>query len=557
MAESFLSLHPLQASSELPSQFNDPFDYEPHPLCLRAADEVQHYIASQPELLTDAQHGKMFGVLVVKTATLPVGSGRSGNPDSTGLFFLAAYSGLLAGRNDWPYFVPPVFDAQQPDGHFKQTERYISSLNAQVSRLQQQLSTNIDGPSLSVGSSAPRADGPSLSVGSSAPRADGPLMAAIHSIKQQRKQCSEELQNWLFQQYRMLNAQGEEKDLVEIWRDYHSSPKIQQRFPLPPGGSGDCCAPKLLQYAFQHQLQPVAIAEFWYGESPKGEIRHHGHYYPACRGKCLPILTFMLKGLDVKRRTPTSADCSSRLLVLYEDETLLVVDKPSGLLSVPGRIDAPSVEGLLSAQYGEVWMPHRLDMDTSGLLVVARTEDAYKQLQQQFYARTIFKRYVAIIEKTAETDRKAGSEESSMRLHPGDKGTISLPLRPDPLDRPRQVVDYLHGKQATTDYEILAEKQFASSASSGSSVSSASSASSVSSVSSASRTLLVSLTPHTGRTHQLRVHCAHPDGLDAPIVGDNLYGRKAHRLCLHAAEIMFTHPVSGERMHFQSKADFS
>jgi tRNA pseudouridine32 synthase/23S rRNA pseudouridine746 synthase len=240
---------------------------------------------------------------------------------------LAAYSGLLAGRNDWPFFVPPVFDAQQPDGHFKQTERIISSINDEVKNLP---------------STSPRLD----------------------QLKQQRKQLSEELQLWLFRQYRMLNALGEEKDLIEIWRNYHPSAKIQQRFPLPPGGSGDCCAPKLLQYAYQHHLHPVAIAEFWFGQSPKAEIRHHNQFYPACRGKCLPILTHMLQGLGPVGTLKPQADLTGELKTIYEDDTLLVVDKPSGLLSVPGRIDAPSVQSVLMERYGSIFMPHRLDMDT-------------------------------------------------------------------------------------------------------------------------------------------------------------------------------------------------
>ena len=463
-------LHPLDTDIEEPSLFNNPFNYEPHPLCLLAADEVMRYIASQPELEADARQGKMLGVLVVRTALHP-----------HRLAFLAAYSGLLAGRNDWPFFVPPVFDAQQPDGHFKTVERQISSINAEVRAL-----------------SAEAAPPPRLSV-----------------LRQQRKQLSEELQLWLFRQYRMLNARGESKDLVDIWRDYHTSPKLQQRFPLPPGGSGDCCAPKLLQYAYQHNLHPVTMAEFWYGDSPRGEIRHHAQFYPACRGKCLPILSFMLQGLEVHKEENDGSDKSRELQVVYEDEFLLVISKPSGLLSVPGRIVAPSVQSILTARYGEVFMPHRLDMDTSGLMVVARTEAVYKDLQQQFFSRTIFKLYTALLDG---------------HLQREGQGTISLPLRPDPLDRPRQVADHLHGKQAVTDYEVLGTD--------------------------AEGRTLVALTPHTGRTHQLRVHCAHPEGLGLPIVGDNLYGRKAHRLCLHATQLAFRHPVTGESMHFQSTPAF-
>lgn len=481
---------------EKPAGFNNPFDYEPHPLCLLAADEVTCFVESQPELLADARRGKMFGVLIVE---------RDGQ-----LGFLAAYSGLLAGRNDWAYFVPSVFDAQQPDGHFKTEERCISAINAELAAL--------------ASSSTPSA--PSSVPSSLAPSSYATPVAqpTVLALKAERKRRSEALQLWLFRQYRMLNARGEEKDLVEIWRDYHTSPKLQQRYPLPPGGSGDCCAPKLLQYAYRQGLRPVTMAEFWYGESPRGEIRHHGQFYPACRGKCLPILTFMMQGLV--REDVTHAGWERPMLsvrTIYADDNLLVVEKPSGLLSVPGRIEAPSLQQLLTEQYGDVFMPHRLDMDTSGLMVVARNEATYKNLQQQFYARNIYKRYEALLSASLSPSLPA-------------KGTITLPLRPDPLDRPRQVVDVLHGKQAVTDYEVLS--------------------SCTSPIDPHVVLPLLSLTPHTGRTHQLRVHCAHPDGLGTPILGDALYGQKAHRLCLHAAELAFTHPVTGERMHFASPAHF-
>ena len=488
--------HPLHIQTELPQRLNNPFDYEPHVLCKQAAEEVVDYLLADATLLADAQQGKMMGVLIVQEPT----------SDGPRLGFLAAYSGLLAGRNDWDYFVPPVFDAQQPDGHFKTVERQISAMNVRIKEME-----------------------------SAATSTDATLLTEIQQLKQQRKQLSEDLQQWLFKQYRMRNGRGECKDLIEIWRDYHTSPKIQQRFPMPPGGSGDCCAPKLLQYAFLHGMRPLQIAEFWYGESPRGEVRHHLQFYPACRGKCLPILTFMLQGLEVDTTTPADdAMQPSAPVVLYEDADILVIVKPAGLLSVPGRIDAPSVQTLLSDRYGEVFMPHRLDMDTSGLMVVARNEQAYKHLQRQFYDRTIAKRYVALL---AGDGRQRTSHEV---LEVGECGLISLPLRPDPLDRPRQVVDRVHGKQATTAYEVLPlpsewqaygrekGKDFR----------------------------FVSLVPHTGRTHQLRVHCAHFDGLGTPILGDPLYGKKTIRLCLHAAELAFQHPVSGQRMHFESESHF-
>jgi tRNA pseudouridine32 synthase/23S rRNA pseudouridine746 synthase len=377
---------------------------------------------------------------------------------SDGLAFLAAYSGLLAGRNDWDYFVPPVYDAQQPDGHFKTTEREIS------------LATHLS-----------------------------PLTS---------KQMSQELQLWLFHQYQLLNAHGETKDLVDIWQSYYSRPKLLQKFPLPPGGTGDSCAPKLLQYAYQHGLRPVCMAEFWWGAPTKEELRQHLNYYPACRGKCKPILTWMLQGLDVDPDPETLGLQHLEIPTVYEDNDLLVIDKPSGILSVPGRIEDYSVETVMRERYPDSIVAHRLDMGTSGLLIVAKNGEAYRILQQQFIHHEVKKKYLALLEQ------------------PGQgTGVISLPLRPDPMNRPRQVVDMLHGKRAVTRYEYISDR-------------------------------LVALWPETGRTHQLRIHCAHPDGLANPIVGDELYGTRDKRLCLHAAEIWFRHPVTGSEMHFETTPNF-
>ena len=465
--------HFIESQEPLPARFNDPFDYEPHPLCRQAAQAVMDYVESEPLLRADAEQGKMLGVLIVEK------EGQTG--------FLAAYSGLLAGRNDWPFFVPPAFDAQQPDGYFKQHEREISEINQEIKKQE--------------------------ALGS---------LDSLASLRLLRKQKSEELQQWLFQQYRLLNAHGERMDLVQIWRDYHTSPKIRQRFPLPPGGTGDCCAPKLLQYAYEQGLRPVQIAEFWYGASPKGEVRHHGQFYPACRGKCKPILTHMLQGLPMDE-TSTVRNLSEALRVLYADEAIIVVSKPSGLLSVRGKTEVPSVESLLTQQYGRVLMPHRLDMDTSGLMVVARTDDAYHHLQRQFLERTVSKTYVALLDLPTPNAQVHTYEN-------GDRGTIDLPLRPDPLDRPRQVVDREGGKPAVTDYEVTGQT--------------------------AEGYLRLLLIPHTGRTHQLRMHCAHQEGLGRPILGDNLYGQKAARLYLHAQDLSFVHPVTARPMHFHKEADF-
>ena len=381
----------------------------------------------------------MFGVLVVEGG------------------FLAAYSGLLEGRNDWDYFVPPVFDAQQPDGYFKQKEREIS-LTSHLS----------------------------------------PLTS---------KKMSQDLQLWLFHQYRFLNARGETKDLVEVWQDYHSSPRIRQKFPLPPGGTGDCCAPKLLQYAYQHHLKPVCMAEFWWGESPKSEIRHHAQFYPACRGKCKPVLTWMMQGLDVDPNPEKTAFPHLDIEVVYEDQEMAVINNPSGLLSVPGKEEDYSVATIALERWPGSMIVHRLDMGTSGLIVVAKNKEAYVALQEQFVKRTVGKRYIAIIDGIPEKK----------------SGRIELPLTYDSMNRPRQIVDYRKGKTAVTEYEILETI--------------------------GSKTL-IALYPHTGRTHQLRMHCAHEDGLGCPILGDELYGKKAERLYLHCDHLELTHPKTGEKMGF-------
>ena len=451
-------LHPLESHLERPERFTYPFCYEPHPLCQLAAKEVQAYIAAHPEIREDADQGKMFGVLVVGELTAePSAIGRLG--------FLAAYSGLLAGRNDWAYFVPPVYDAQQPDGHFKQQEQIIS-LTSHLS----------------------------------------PLTS---------KQLSQELQTWLFHQYRLLNAHGEVKDLVDIWQEYYNRPKLLQKYPLPPGGTGDCCAPKLLQYAYQQGLKPLCMAEFWWGATTKTELRQHLNYYPACRGKCKPILTWMLQGLDVDPDPETLSLQQMELPVVYEDEWLLVVNKPSGLLSVPGRIGQYSVETIMQERYPDSMVVHRLDMGTSGLLIVAKTQDVYRALQEQFVKHQIRKKYLAVLEMNHSS---FNIQHSTLPA----KGRISLPLRPDPMNRPRQIVDLEHGKRAVTDYEFLSDR-------------------------------VVALWPQTGRTHQLRIHCAHPDGLGRPIVGDELYGtrQQGQRLMLHAAELWFRHPVTLEEIHLE------
>lgn len=545
-----MTLHTLDTDISKPEKFTYPFCYEPHPLCRLAADEVQRHIRESGLLPEDGGEGKMFGVLVVEHG------GGDTEASGRGLGFLAAYSGLLAGRNDWPWFVPPVFDAQQPDGHFKRTEARISAINAEIEALRNsreyaealetmhrhdaEAAATIEFLRRTAAEKKAQRDARRVEPRPITPEEatamehesqhikaelrrvrkrmearhaadEAPVKAMeerINTLKKQRHDMSDALQQWLFSRYRMLNAHGKERDLCDIFRDtvHHT----------PPAGAGDCCAPKLLQYAYSHGLHPVCMAEFWWGGTPRTEIRRHLHYYPACRGKCLPILTHMMQGLSVDDN-PLAADNGKQMEIIYEDEWLAVTVKPEGMLSVPGKEERSSVAELMRRHWGEegtVLVAHRLDMDTSGLLLVARNAEIYTLLQRQFAQREVRKEYTALLDGVPRQPRH---------------GTINLPLCPDIMDRPRQTVSHEHGKEAVTDYDIIATD---------------------------GQHTLVKLTPHTGRTHQLRVHCAHNEGLDCPIHGDALYGQRAERLCLHAARITFTHPVTGKRMTFEDKAPF-
>lgn len=553
-------VHHLNTDIQPPHQFTFPFCYEPHPLCRLAAAEVEHHIVESGVWQGETSCGKMFGVLVVREERRVKSEESDGSEGALG--FIAAYSGLLAGRNDWAYFVPPVFDAQQPDGHFKVTERSISDINKEIDgirrsadyqsaknreeELRQSADEQIAAMKQHIASAKAerdrrRSDAQAglvhISEAEAAAmtresqtlkadlrrlkqRLDMELSAAhaltfqyderIAALRQRRRSMSDELQRWLFEQYRMLNARGEERNLIDIFSATTHG--------IPPAGAGDCCAPKLLQYAYSHGLQPVCMAEFWWGESPRQEIRHHLSYYPACRSKCLPILTHMLQGLDVEPN-PLIAAATERLKIVYEDDAICVVDKPAGMLSVPGKDNVESVESIMRQRWhqydGNPIMVHRLDRDTSGLMVVARTLEAYHSLQQQFACRTAAKRYEAVLDGVPALQQ----------------GTISLPLMPDITDRPRQRVDMEHGKPSVTTYRV---------------------------VSTQNHRTLVWLFPHTGRTHQLRVHCAHPLGLATPILGDPLYGRgtAAPRMYLNAAELEITHPVTGRRMQWKSESAF-
>ena len=551
----------------LPEKFTYPFHYTPHPLCVLAAEEVKAYIASRKEWQEELASGKMFGVLIVQTD-----NGITNNEENQ-IGYLAAFSGNLGGKNLHPYFVPPVYDLLQPEGFFKIEEEQISAINIRIRELENSSSyldskekwkieteqakavLNQAKAELKMAKEAReirRQSSPELSEEEQASliresqyqKAEYKRLEKewkkrleeletevrhfdieIERLKTERKERSAALQRKLFEQFRMLNAQGEVKDLYTIFEQ-----TVQK---VPPAGAGECALPKLLQYAYLHQLKPLAMAEFWWGDSPKNEIRHHGYYYPSCKGKCEPILQHMLQGLEIDENpllNPVHEE--EELEIVFEDEWLLVVNKPAGMLSVPGKAeDRDSVYHRLKKKYPEATGPmivHRLDMATSGLLLVAKTKKVHQDLQAQFANRSIKKRYVAVLDGIVLSERT---------------GRIELPLCLNPLDRPRQIVSKEYGKEAITEYKIISESEKIIDESERS-------------INEPRKYTRIVFYPLTGRTHQLRVHAAHPEGLGCPILGDELYGKKADRLYLHAEYIEFRHPIYGDILCIQKEADF-
>lgn len=538
----FHSFQTSIAGIELPRLFTYPFHYTPHPLCVMAAGEVQAYINKQTRWKEELDKGKMFGVLIVRTS-----NGQTG--------YLAAFSGNLCGSNSHSFFVPPVYDLLKPDGFFKIEEEQISAINHQIGQLQNcdrylELQQKMERETASSQQALSEArkvlkaakekreqrrlhrpnenEQAAMIRESQYQKAEFKRLerywkeqiseiktelesfsSQIEALKAERRNRSAALQQKLFQQFNFLNSKGETKNLCAIFEE-----TVQK---TPPAGAGECAAPKLLQYAYLSGLSPIAMAEFWWGESPKTEIRHHGYYYPSCRGKCEPILRHMLQGLNVEPAPSERYSLSQNMPeILFEDQWLLVLHKPEGVLSVPGKSEEQSIYSLLRARYPEATGPlvvHRLDMATSGLLLAAKTQEVHRHLQAQFENRSIKKRYIALLDG----------------ILPEEEGVIDLPICPDYLDRPRQMVNEELGKTAITRYRVMDRKNGQT---------------------------RIAFFPLTGRTHQLRVHAAHPLGLNCPIVGDELYGRKAERLYLHAEYLEFIHPVSGQRMVIEKKAEF-
>jgi tRNA pseudouridine32 synthase/23S rRNA pseudouridine746 synthase len=547
----------------LPNKFTYPFCYQPHPLALAASEELQQKLESFHPVDSE-QQGRMYGVLIVKDSqgTLGYLAALSGNANEAKT---GESNADKSKTNDDAAinFVPTIHQAYNQSEFEKQQQVEINGINKTIAQLeanpeiskltllleteiaksdeeiqclQQQMRDNKKARkeqrtwlSTAVLSEDEHRD---ISIAlSRASVTDKKALQAlklhhqttisltstdllqltdeIESLKKLRKKRSAKLQKHFFKQYQMLNNKGESKDLIEIFAD-----TLVQK---PPAGSGDCAAPKLLQFAFEHNLTPLCMAEFWWGNQPKSEIRKHKHFYPACQGKCLPILGHMLAGMAVDKNPLLDNPAEDIALeIVFQDEHVVVVNKPAGLLSVPGKSIKDSVYTRIKTQFPQAsggLIVHRLDMATSGLLMLALNERAHKHLQQQFMNKEINKRYVATIE---------GKLEKT-------SGEICLPLRGDFDDRPKQMVCHEHGKYAETHWQLIEEVD---------------------------NTSKLFLYPITGRTHQLRMHCAHPDGLNLAIIGDSLYGNSADRLHLHAQRLSFTHPITKERLTFEIAENF-
>ncbi len=555
-----MDIHYFQPETvfSLPESFTDPFRYFPHPLVIQAAGEVMAGIDSDPELRSVFLEGKMLGVLIVENG------------------YLAAFSGSVGGRSHIEGFVPPIFDLLDPSGHFKAREAEITAINNKIHSLENsselaslghelaeaekdrdkeigflkasmaiskrrrdeircELSDSSDYAMLVRESQFEKAELKRLKLGWEEKIAQikdniGSIITDIEILKKRRSQMSDELQDWIFRQYIVHNSLGEESSIKEIF---------SAKGLVPPGGTGDCAAPKLLEYAFRNGLKPLAMGEFWYGKSPDTAVRTHGHFYPSCTSKCGPLLGWMMRGMEITSDTGyggCNCDVSDHrtcvrdlhgLEIIYEDEVLVAVDKPSGMPSVPGLDGRVSAFELLKMDFEELHTVHRLDMDTSGILLFAKTAAAAVCLQKQFEDHTIRKTYMARLSpEDNPSSACSGSEDCQevaagnvlgmnkcldlterMELPAGKKGRIELPLSPDYDERPRQKVDFAQGKAAVTDYEVVSVNE--------------------------DGTTDIIFHPLTGRTHQLRVHSAHTLGLARPILGDPLYGGGPTAASLH------------------------
>lgn len=530
-----------------PQKFTYPFQYVPHKLCKKAVNELQNYLENQKDFKGNfSKLGKMFGVLIVKTLEGNIG-------------YLAAFSGKIDEKVLIKGFVPPVFNSLNPDGFFKKGEEKINTVNKKIkifksskkyASLKQKIERakcekdkriaflkqkkerakkvrdtkrknakqNLKQNAIITIYKRLQQESISQNIELREVKKDWSLKIeqlekelirfekTLNTLKDKRKVLSAKLQQQLHSSYSFFNANDEKKTLLDIFEELNS---------VPPAGTGECCAPKLLQFAYKNSLQPIAMAEFWWGKSPFSQIRVHKQYYPACKSKCKPVLSFMMQGLNVDENPVKNRDNVS-LEILFEDQYLIILNKPYRFLSVPGKSIKDSVLTRMKQYLPNATGPllvHRLDMSTSGLLLVAKSSKVHKNLQQQFASRVVKKRYVAIIKGVLQQKN----------------GLINLPLQKDYHNRPKQLVCYKNGKQAITRYKVKEVK--------------------------GGKTRL-HLYPETGRTHQLRVHCAHHLGLNSPILGDDLYGTPENRLYLHAEELTFIHPTTKKIINSFKKANF-
>ena len=550
----FKYFHSDVSNISLPKRFTFPFYYDPHPLALVAVKELQDYLSEQTDFIHDFGIdgdgvGKMFGVLIVRN-----GLGELG--------YIRAFSGMMSGKTVVDGFAPPLYDILDPESYFQKETRQLALLTKAIQSLEvdpqlhqmkkeyELIESNYHRKikeqkakhksykrdrkterDTKQNNSLEEEYNALLMHHKQESLNDKFLLKAygeyidlelalanenyltpynqLLTLKQKRKSKSNALQQLLFDQYNFLNISNEQRNVIDIFRN--------RVIDIPPSGTGDCAAPKMLQYAFANAMIPIAMAEFWWGASPNSEIRKHGNFYPACRGKCEPILGHMLQGMNIDPNPLlTNTAIGKTLEIVYEDEHICVVNKPTEFLSAPGKHITDSVQERMKAKYPESTGPliaHRLDMSTSGLIVIGKTKEIYIQLQSQFVKRTVQKRYVALLDGIVEND----------------EGYIDLPMRLDINNRPYQIVCQEHGKSTRTRYQVIERKEGQTK---------------------------IHFYPITGRTHQLRVHAAHPNGLNAPIVGDDLYGTKGARLHLHAESITFVHPVNGAEISLSVESEF-
>ena len=491
----------------MPQALTFPYHYRPHPwvekaaLCVRT--HLDHYAQNQP--------GRLVAVLVVRKNDGQIGFYAGCDQfDSEDSFFVKSFWQQLPAAH-FPS-IQTDYLSEALEQRAKAEEAYLQFRSAarerKALRRSARLNHTADLTQLAIESQRDSRELDRLkALLSQAIREEEKMHYRIHSETQKALYA-----DWRhrLEQIQLSNAIGQQQSLFQLLSDSIEKEewlKALLRSSLPA----------LINLARKNQDKLLAFGSFWWGRLPSHDVRQNGVFYSFAKERHARFLDFQLLGesletnlLAVDHFAHWKAD------IIYEDDDLVAVNKPAGMLSVPGKHPVNNVYNTVLSLYPQASGPmllHRLDMATSGVLLFAKNKTTHQQMQNAFAQGWIKKRYIALLEKCPESLQ----------------GSINLPLCLNPLDRPRQMVSRAYGKAALTEYEVLGNEGLLT---------------------------RVAFFPKTGRTHQLRLHAAHRRGLNSAIVGDDLYGHPAERLYLHAESLQFTHPKTGQLITIKAPCPF-